>query len=142
MQSAAPWLYAAGALPPLALGAIHALYTWRDRINPRMFAPASRELLQDLRAASPRVSGATTLWRAGLGFHFSHSLGMLMVGALYLWLGLAQPLLLIGQPPLLWAAPLIAAAYALLAWRYWFAIPLTGCLLSGALFAAGLLLTF
>lgn len=142
MAAAAPWLYAAGALPLLVLGAIHALYTWRDRINPRVFAPASPELFQDMRAASPRISPATTLWRAGLGFHFSHSLGVLMVGALYLWLALAHPAMLLTHPPLLWAAPVIAGTYALLAWRYWFAIPLIGCLVSALLFTAGLVLSF
>ena len=131
------WLYAAGALPFLLLGTIHALYTWRDRRRPAYFAPRSADLLAAMQAEGPALAPATTLWRAGLGFHFSHSLGVVGFGLLYLWLALAMPAALAPASPLLWAAPAIAGLYVLMAWRYWFHIPLIGSLLGFVLFAAG-----
>ena len=140
MLEIAIWFYAAGAVPIMVLGAIHALYTWRDRAQPHYFAPRSAELLAALQTENARITPGTTLWRAGLGFHFSHSLGILTFAALYLWLALAAPQVLLAHPPLLWAAPVIAGVYALLSWRYWFRIPLMGSLVSTALFSSGLIL--
>jgi hypothetical protein len=133
------WLYVLGAVPFLILGLVHALYTFRDLRNPFYFAPRSPELLAAMQAESPRLTPVTSLWRAGLGFHFSHSLGVVGFAALYLWLGITAPAALLSLPPLLWAAPIIAWLYVLMAWRFWFRIPLTGALIGAQFFTAALI---
>jgi hypothetical protein len=64
------------------LGLLHAVYTFADTGNPRRLAPEDPTVLQSMCCTNVRLSsGGTTMWRAWLGFNFSHSLG-----TIYLWL--------------------------------------------------------
>jgi len=58
------------------------------------------------------------MWRAWVGFNFSHSLGVMLVGALGLWAGFRIRMLPVGiiMPTL----TLIGCAYLVLALVYWF----------------------
>lgn len=136
------WFYLAGALPLVALGSLHLIYTLGDVARPRRFAPADSTLLAAMARTPLRITGETTMWRAWLGFNFSHSLGVLVVGVLIAWAALRAisglPSALPALGPLYWAALGVAAAYAVLAWQYWFRVPLIGTLVSAACFAAGL----
>lgn len=75
---------------------------------------------------SSRLSrGATTMWRAWVGFNFSHSLGLLIFGLGCIAVGLALPSLALPKAALL--VPVgIGAIYSLLAVRYWFRAPAIG----------------
>src|SRR5262250_2350828 len=70
------------------LGALHAVYTLLDRSKPRRLGPVDPEVALAMADSSLRLSGGCTcMWRAWVGFNFSHSLGVMLVGALVLWAG-------------------------------------------------------
>jgi hypothetical protein len=47
-------------------------------------------LEEELKSVSPRISGQTTMWRAGVGFHASHALGIIFFGLVYGYFALAE----------------------------------------------------
>ncbi|HAT41529.1 MAG TPA: hypothetical protein DCS87_07335 [Rheinheimera sp.] len=108
------------------LGVVHGYLTFFSHV----FAPRDVELAQAMLRVSPRISSATTMWRAGQGFHASHSLGALLFALIYGYLSLQQPALLFASV----ALQLIGAVYllclALLAFRYWFKVPQRGVVLA------------
>jgi hypothetical protein len=115
------------------LATIHLVYTLRDMFGePRYFTPRDRALMQTLRTT--KLSLAPTghdFWSATLGFHLTHSIGLLLF-ALLIVLSVTTPLpalrpLLIG----------VALLLTLIAWRCWFHIPLMGCAAVSALLIAG-----
>jgi hypothetical protein len=128
-------LVAGGSIFAL-LGLLHALYTLADSRHPRRLAPDDPNVLLAMSASTVRLSrGATTMWRAWLGFNFSHSLGALMFGAACVGIGLHLTLLGLPRPALLLPA-VIGGIYLWLAVRYWFRIPAIGIALATLCFAA------
>jgi hypothetical protein len=81
----------------------------------------------------------TTVWQAWIGFNASHSLGMMLFGAIYGYLALAQSRLLFRSGFLLLTGFMMLTAYAYLGKRYWFNKPFRGILLAGILYVAGML---
>ncbi len=108
------------------LGVVRGYLTFFSHV----FAPRDVELAQAMLRVSPRISSATTMWRAGQGFHASHSLGALLFALIYGYLSLQQPALLFASV----ALQLIGAVYllclALLAFRFWFKVPQRGVVLA------------
>lgn len=104
------------------LGAAHGYLTFFSRV----FAPRELEVEQAMQRVSPRISKATTMWRAGQGFHASHSLGALLFALVYGYMSLQHPELLFSS----WFLQLIGAGYllsmAVLALRFWFKVPQRG----------------
>ena len=69
--------------------------------------------------------GRTDMWRAWVGFNFSHSLGAILFGALCIVLG--ANLRALGAPP--WVLLLftgIGGLYLVIGVLYWFRIPSAG----------------
>ena len=65
------------------LGGVHAIYTMLDLHDPRFLVPVEPSVAQAMAKSSLRLSqGGTDMWRAWIGFNFSHSLGVLLVGDL------------------------------------------------------------
>jgi hypothetical protein len=96
------------------LGALHAVYTLLDLYSPRRLAPADPSVPHAMAKSALRLSGGRTdMWRAWIGFNFSHSLGVLLVAALALWAGFRIKTLPVGiiMPTL----TLIGCAYEVLA---------------------------
>jgi hypothetical protein len=92
-------------------------------------------------ANSPlRISGTeTTVWKAWVGFNFSHSLGAVVFGVLCS--GIAAALGTVAVPA--WSLVLltiIALTYVGLSMRYWFRIPSIGTGIGAALILAASLL--
>lgn len=115
------------------LGVAHAVYTLHDILRrPRYFRPRNHELVADLRATTVALApGGRDYWAASLGFHLSHSIGVLLLALL---------ILISGNAGLGWLLPLlvlVSAAYALIAWRFWFRIPFVGCVLATVLLIVG-----
>lgn len=133
MPPAAAWLIAASAALVAALGLAHGWFTFRGR----HFHPRDAALQQRMQEVAPVLTRQTTMWRAWVGFNASHSLGALLFGAVYANLALAHGPVLFGSPFLLGLGAATLAAYALLARRYWFRLPLRGLLLAGLLYALG-----
>jgi hypothetical protein len=56
------------------LGALHAIYTLLDLRAPRRLVPVDPLVAQAMANAPLRLShGATDMWRAWIGFNFSHN---------------------------------------------------------------------
>ena len=79
------------------------------------------------------------MWRAGIGFNFSHSLGVLLLGALGVWAGCRIKVLPVDI--VIPALTLIGCAYEVLAVLYWFRIPAIGVAVGTGCFAAAWLLS-
>ena len=68
------------------LGVLHTIYTLLDLRNPRRLAPVDPSVAHAMANSALRLSeGRTDMWRAWIGFNFSHSLGVLLVAGLALW---------------------------------------------------------
>ena len=130
-------LIAAGGLVFALLGLLHGFYTWADTRTPRRLVPDARSVIDAMSSSSVRLSrGGTTMWRAWLGFNFSHSLGAVMFGAGCIAVGLSLRSMALPKAVLLIPVA-IGCLYLWLAIRYWFRIPAIGIAVATACFAAG-----
>jgi hypothetical protein len=78
------------------------------------------------------------MWRAWIGFNFSHSLGLLIVAALAVWAGSRPNTLPVGIEP---ALTLIGCAYLVLCLLYWFRTPAIGIAIGTGCFAVAWVLS-
>jgi hypothetical protein len=123
-----------------ALGALHAIYTYLDIRDPRRLVPVDPSVGQAMANSVLRLSGgATDMWRAWVGFNFSHSVGVFLVGAIGIWAGCRIKTL-----PIHIIAPvltLIGCIYEVLALLYWFRAPAVGVAVGTGCFAIAWLLS-
>ena len=122
------------------LGGLHAIYTFLDIRNPRRLVPVDPSVAQAMANSALRLSrGGTDMWRAWIGFNFSHSLGVFLVGVIGIWAGCrikTLPVHIIAP-----ALALIGCIYEVLALLYWFSIPALGVAVATGCFAAAWLLS-
>jgi hypothetical protein len=124
------------------MGSLHALYTLLDIRLPRRLVPQDPSVVLAMTASPLRLSrGGTTMWRAWVGFNFSHSIGVVLFGALCVGAGAALGAMLVPVWVLL-ILVVISVIYLGLSALYWFWIPTAGiavasfCLLVGWLMYA------
>ena len=116
----------------VVLGFLHALYTFLDLSEPRRLVPKDRALIDQMRAAPLRLSrGGTNMWSAWVGFNFSHSIGVILVGAIGICSGVYLRQL---SPAVLGIPVLLGSLFLVLAIRYWFWIPALGAGIATAFF--------
>lgn len=133
---ASRWLVVLGAAIYAALGTVHLLYTF---FGPRLH-PRDPALAEAMRRDTPRLTRATTMWKAWIGFNASHSLGAIGFGLMYLLLAGWHMELLLRSPWFLWFALGTSLAWLAVAIPYWFRIPIAGLVFASACFALALLL--
>jgi hypothetical protein len=114
------------------LGALHLAYTLHDfGERPKYFRPRDAALLSSMRQTQTAIAPhGRDCWSGVLGFNLSHSLGVLLFALLILvttvyeihWL---KPILVI-----------IGVAFAFIAWRCWFRIPMIGSLIGTVVMVA------
>ena len=122
------------------LGGVHAIYTMLDLHDPRFLVPVDPSVAQAMAKSSLRLSqGGTDMWRAWIGFNFSHSLGVLLVGALAIWAGSRAKTFPIGV--ITPALTLIGCIYLVLCLLYWFRDPAIGVAIGTGCFAAAWVLS-
>ena len=114
------------------LGALHLVYTLHDfGERPRYFRPADRALLAAMRKTHTAIAPAgRDYWSGILGFNLSHSVGLLLFALL---------IVVAAQYQIAWLKPIltaVGAAFAAIAWRCWFHIPMLGSLIGTALMMA------
>lgn len=132
------WLAAAGAFIFLALGALHLRMTAADMKEPKRFVPAKRELLEEMKAT--RVAfrkDIKNFWLSYLGFHFSHSAGVMFYGLTVAYCALVRPDILADIYVRI-AIVVFGASWVLMARAFWFVIPLAGSALGVTLIAVGM----
>ncbi|MBT1065194.1 hypothetical protein KJY73_16510 [Bowmanella sp. Y26] len=108
------------------LGTIHLLYTFFTE----KFSPYDPSVAAAMEGSSPRLTKETTMWRAWVGFNASHSLGVMLLAAIYIPLGIYHFELIQNS---LWFSLLpviVSISYLILAKKYWFKIPFIGVLIS------------
>jgi hypothetical protein len=108
------------------MGVLHAWYTFRDIARPRRLVPENPAVAEAMAATGVRIArGGTTMWRAWVGFNFSHSLGLVVFAICAIGLGLVLNSVRVPRSFLL-LPPAVGSIYVLLAARYWFRIPVAG----------------
>src|SRR5271157_431441 len=114
----------------LTLGIVHLVYTfWGPNLTPR--DPALQISMSQI---SPVITKETTMWRAWVGFNASHSLGLILFGAVYAYLALVHSSFLFGSAFLLALGLITFFGYIALAKRYFFRTPFRLVLLACALY--------
>jgi hypothetical protein len=83
-----------------------------------------------------RLTPATDVWKAWVGFNFSHSLGAVGFGLAVILAGRSPESFAAQAPVFLPFAFVVASIFALLAALYWFKTPLKGCLFATVCFLA------
>lgn len=119
-------LITVSALVVLVLGVLHLVYTFSGpKLTPR--DPALQAQMSEVPLV---ITRQTTMWRAWIGFNASHSMGAILFGLVYGFLGNAYPELLFNSPFLLVVGFAMLAGLAVLAKVYWFRIPFRGVVVS------------
>lgn len=131
MNTFAASLVAASSAIVLLLGLAHLLVTFR---GPKLL-PRDLELQVRMKEVSPVITRQTTMWKCWVGFNASHSYGLILFGAVYGYLALAQGQFLFRSVFLLSLGLVVLLGYAFLAKRYFFHIPLRCVLLATFLYA-------
>jgi hypothetical protein len=131
-------LIATTATIALVLGLFHIYLTFFTRA----FAARDAALEENLKSVSPRISGQTTMARAWVGFHVSHSLGLIFFGLVYGYLALAQRDFLIRSPFLVVLGALLLLSYLVVAKLYWHDRPLIGAAVALACYVAGVAVAY
>jgi len=105
------------------LGLAHGVLTLRDLHEPRSFTPADENVRRAMAEAPLRLAPQTTIWNAWLGFNLSHSLGLVIFGALLGGLGFHDFDVVAGNLFLRLSAVVMGLIYVVLALRFWFRVP-------------------
>jgi hypothetical protein len=123
--------YSAGLFAFLAF--MHLLYTINDMVfRPRFFRPSDDQAFAQMQQSRTAISPISRpYWTGILGFHVSHSVGVMWFAGLIF---LTQSYGIEVLKPWLLAA---AIGYVILSWRCWFWLPTLGISIATALLAAG-----
>jgi hypothetical protein len=124
----------------LLLGAAHGALTLRDLKDPRAFTPRDPELRRAMQQSSIAFHRTINLWKAWMGFNLSHSLGLVLFGAGFLYVGVFEPAAFAASPLLQGCAVVVSAIYLVLSLLFWFSKPAIGSGLGLACFVLAVLL--
>ena len=120
----------------LLLGIAHVALT----LFTNSFDPSDSELLALNKSMSPNITTQTTLWSGGVGFHLSHSLGLIILGAFYLAIALENPEIILTSLVFSLGLIIVPAIYLILSIKYWFITPTIGLALSCIGYIGGLVI--
>jgi hypothetical protein len=119
------------------LGVAHLVYTfWGPMLTPR--DPALQISMSQI---APVITNETTMWRCWVGFNASHSMGLILFGLVFGFLGLAHSQLLFQSPFLLVVGLAMLVGFVLLSKAYFFSVPLMGISISLACYVASIALS-
>jgi hypothetical protein len=130
------YLFLAGALPYLVLGTAHAFATPLRPDHRRGLTPHDPALAEAMTRSGVLLTRRTDVWRCWVGFNLSHSLGVVMLGATVVLIGISPDRFARDGALFVPMAACAAALYLLIGLRYWFRTPIIGCALSLACFVA------
>jgi len=130
MPSAHSLLVVASTFIIFALGVLHLLLTYRGTA----FHPRDRVLESQMKVVAPLISRETTMWRAGVGFHATHSIGAIVFSLTYAYLALEPAQLLFKSPFLLSLGLAYLELLTILCGLYWLRVPFWGMALATSLY--------
>jgi len=136
MNTAASLLIATSSAILLVLGLAHLFFTFR---GPKLL-PRDQALQSRMQEVSPGITKQTTMWRAWIGFNASHSVGLVMFGAVFGYLAIFRESILFESSYLRILGFLVLGGYILLAKKYFFRTPYRASLLAGVLYASAIAL--
>ncbi|HTK55555.1 MAG TPA: hypothetical protein VL295_01940 [Gemmatimonadales bacterium] len=128
--------FLAGAVPFLVLGTAHAWHTPVRADQKKGLSARDPAVEEAMATTSPRLTARTDLWRAWVGFNYSHSLGAVLFGLFVVLIGRSEASYAANASL---AAPLalaVALAYLVLGIKYWFKTPIIGIAFSAVCFSA------
>ena len=131
-----------GASIFLLLGSLHGTYTLRDLSHPRAFTPNDPALREAMQSSGIRFHPSINLWKAWLGFNLTHSLGIVIFGAAFLYVGLFAPQAFAASGLMQVAAVVVAALYFLISLSFFFATPTIGASIGLACFLVAAALAY
>jgi len=105
-----------------------------------LLEPKDDELLSLNKASYSRITDQTTLWNGGVGFHISHSIGLLFFGLFYLALSIDNAELITSSAIFSILIILIPLVYLFLSIKYWFIAPTVSIGLACFCYVLGLLM--
>jgi hypothetical protein len=117
----------------LFLGSVHLAYT----AFTHKFSPTDGRLETAMKGTAMRISDQTTVWNAWIGFHFSHSLSLILFGLVYGYLITCRWEVLQRSYFLSGLGLLALMAYVVLSRMFWFRTPFLGVLAATLLYMAG-----
>ena len=121
----------------LTLGVVHLIYTfWGPKLRPR---DPARQI--SMSQTSPVITQETTMWRCWIGFNATHSMGLILFGLVFGFLGVAHGQLLFRSPFLLTVGLAMLGAYVVLCRVSFFSVPLTGVSISLACYVTSIVLS-
>jgi len=111
-----------GSVILIILGIVHGLLV----LVTNVFELEDPHLLSKMKVSVPKITKSTNMWRGGVGFHLSHSLGLVVTGSLAWYIG-HQFLVNSHSLTLIHVFLLIVSViYLILSIRYWFILPTIG----------------
>ncbi len=110
----------------LLMGTGHLVLTLRDVWRPTAFTPTDDAVRLAMQGARLRFNRRINLWESWLGFHISHSMGVMMLGGALLLAAQVHFDAFMQSRAYQAAAVLIPAAYLGVALRFWFWAPALG----------------
>jgi len=119
--------FIAGTIPFVLLGLLHWLYTFMEmRKTGGKFSPRDDVVRIGMQATTMNITNRTTLWKAWIGFHHSHSIGAVFFGLIYLILALQDFAGLAANTTLMRLAAVVPLIYLWVGFRFWFRTPIIG----------------
>ena len=131
-------LWISGASIFLLLGTVHLYYTFFTT----KFDPRNKDLIDEMKNTSPRLTNETTMWGAWRGFNASHSAGAIFIGLVNIILAADNFSIIENSFLLSLCTIIISVFYLWLAKKYWFSIPFTGILIATCCFIISPVLSF
>ena len=120
----------------LLLGLVHLLYTFHgSKLHPR-----DPDLIARMKTDSPRITSQTTIWRVWIGINATHSLCLILFGAVYGYLAICHSEVLFNSSFLLGLGLLLLLAFVALSYLYFFRTPLLGVILATVFYLLGIFL--
>ena len=108
------------------LGIIHLILTFFTN----KFQTKDPALAKAMKLTSPVLSDNFTMWSGWQGFNASHSAGLIFIGLINIYLMTKYPEMMKADFSLYILNIITIGFYIVLAWRYWFNIPLFGLSIS------------
>jgi hypothetical protein len=140
MQELGRYLFLAGSVPLIVLGAAHTLAMPRTPFDRRGLSPEDSTLAHAMaRTRLLRMKG-TDVWRAWVAFNWSHALGAIVFGCFVLLAGRTRSIFEIEADMVVPVAVLVSVAYLILAIRFCFRGLIIGAALSVVFFVASAVL--